>query len=397
MHYLIKEIANGIAFAKCTRDLKCPPNGSVGAIWREGNEWRYIPLGKTLPRELDSDASSELTSALDTTASNIAKHVAGQVVNENKLHATLGITKPTKFYYDFQPLGISSSNAKIDDIDLSSIESHWESKAKETKGDNELVDRDFEFWLQENVGKFSALLSCTEFPPPQGDWQWCGHPQDHFCLTSVPPFAYKFGPITNNANVGTCDLTDAKPATGTGHPRRPAENATGSNFIEAKTTGKNSVTITHCSYQLIQKSIHTEGCNSWIMIATDWEVTAKCFQPKDIIVIGPETLKQFIPLPPPPASDFQANENLRIEKSGYEFKFAQTEGTPTHKMDFSIIKTGNWTLHFHRPGAPSMPESVYDPSNIPPQVPPPPPYWYKYPEPVNEGESQLTTNLYIYC
>jgi len=258
----------------------------------------------------------------------------------------------------------------------------------------QLFDYAYEMWLHDHLGALPVLKvsksSGTEsdipssspiLTTPPSSWQWCGNPQNSFDIKTPPVF--KFTPHTTTwipGVQGTCDLTDAAPIVPATSPRRPASDAVGNNFIEAKTTGGNTVTITERSHALIKAALENDK-GIWIMICTDWTATKDHFHPENIIVIGPVTLKtaQLWKIPPtPPGAAASSPAELRMENNSYKLKFPSNGAG----RNFSLEKSKDYTLHFHRPNGGSI-TSTPPPRTVP----------YTYPDPTTGPH---TTNLYIY-
>lgn len=254
-------------------------------------------------------------------------------------------------------------------------------KSCENAPEKQLFDYDYEIWLHDHLGALAGLIP-SPFPAlttPPTSWQWCGNPQNSFDIKTPPVF--KFTPHTTKwrpGDQGTCDLTDAAPVLSATSPRRPALDAVGKNFIEAKTTGGNTVTITERSHALIKAALENSK-GIWIMICTDWTATKDHFHPEDIIIIGPTTLKtkHLWNIPPtPPGAARTSQSELRLESGSYTLRFPNGETG----RNFSLEKSKDYTLHFHRPNGGSINTN-----------PPPKKKTYTYPDPTTGP-----TNLYIY-
>lgn len=229
---------------------------------------------------------------------------------------------------------------------------------------------DFEDWLLSHA---AGLLTSIK-PSGPSDWMKCGNPQDYFSLQPPPPLfelkSAKGDPYPTNP-VGTCDLTD----------KVDPPNVAHGYFIEAKVISRNEVTITAPNHALIHEAL-TCGKPVWIMICTtvDRRTPTTPF-PQDIIIIGPTTLKtaQLWNIPPtPPGAAGTSPSELRLESDSYTLRFPNG-GTC---RNFSLEKSKDYTLHFHRPNGGSINTT-----------PPPTPKDYTYPDPKTGPH---TTKLYIY-
>lgn len=240
----------------------------------------------------------------------------------------------------------------------------------------------FELWLYNELNRSSSSGSSLQDSLPKLQskdlsWQWCGHSQDSFIIN--PP-NFGFSPNTTVwTNKGTCDLTDADPVDPTASPRRPKKGSPGNNFIEAKTTGGNTITITERSHALIEAALKNNK-GIWIMICTDWTATTDHFHPENIIVIGRETLKtaQLWNIASTPSGAAPSPAELCMENNSYTLKFPSNGAG----RNFSLEQSNDHTLHFHRPHSGSITTT-----------PPPREITYTYPDPTTGPH---TTNLYIY-
>lgn len=289
---------------------------------------------------------------LSTTVTRPSKALAEAIVNNssNLFEALTDDTwsKVHDFKHDFNFPGRSSTKPlpePYDDIFCPSTLPATPSGHTPVKGpEMQLSDYDFECWLHDHLGGLAGLIP-SPFPSltaPPSSWQWCGRPQDSFDLS---PFG--FDPNTTCwKDRGTCDLTDATPIDPTSAPRRPKLGAVGCNFVEAKTTGGNTITITECSHALIEAALN-KGKGIWIMICTDWTATTGLFHPENIIIIGPYTLGTGSWWSSASANPVHPSRpELRLEKHTYTLRFPNNG---SGGRDFSLGKTNDFTLHFHRP------------------------------------------------
>lgn len=382
--YYLKEKSNYLAIAESNAPNKVswfgpfsnnkPPdyslyrNGYAECFSKFKYEWR---LKSDCPKSWKS--TNEFAAWLtDDNGNNLFEKITGF----DRQHADV-------FYARFIPFGWGTKSPADNfairkdrnGLSISKNPEHWEDDFQNAKCPTLCVKTrfDFEDWLFSHAA--GLLTSIKPFGPSDWmkcGWMKCGNPQDYFSLQPTPPL-FELKSATGGSYpktlVGTCDLTD----------KVDPPNVAHGYFIEAKVISRNEVTITAPNHALIHAAL-TNDKPVWIMICTTVNrKTPKTPFPEDIIIIGPTTLKtaQLWNIPPtPPGAAGTLPSELRLESDSYTLRFPNGETG----RNFSLEKSKDYTLHFHRPNNGSISTT-------------PPPRKVLYPDPTTGPH---TTKLYIY-